>query len=243
MGRDVLIEIWNQWHESTKKEHKITKEMITQYLNEKTIKTSKYFDFNILFYGFIQLTNIVILSMNLVGYMNNPGMRFTIIGMLLVSICILLYGINIFYKFRVINQYSDSLRNLIDKQLHYYRTHYEIWMVLSSLSVLILSFALNAYIDNNNGYYPIYNKALFIGINIGVFLFLYGIQKFVGHFKFNTLRTYLSDLQKGTLDESIAHEEKKRRYRWLIILITIIMFFIFILGLIKSYAFTLGHLH
>ena len=72
----------------------------------------------------IQLANIILLSMNLAGYLNNPGMMWILIIQLVLTIGTLLFGMHVFYKFREINNYSDSLQSLIHKQLWFYRRPY-----------------------------------------------------------------------------------------------------------------------
>ena len=95
--------------------------MITQYLNEKTLKGTRKISINLIIYGFVQLASIILLSMNLAGYMSNPAMIWILIPQLAITIGILIFGIDIFYKLREINNYSDSLHSLIDKQLWFYK--------------------------------------------------------------------------------------------------------------------------
>ena len=237
MEQDDLINIWKEGNDNLFKNHKIDKDMITNYLNEKTLVTSRYFTFNILFYCFVQLANIILISMNLVGYINNPVMIWALIPQLILSIGILAFGVNIFYRLKVINNYSDTLSNLINKQLHFIKTDYEIWMVITSFSLLILIFAVNIFVDNDNGQYFIYNKIIYVITNIAVFLFIYGIQKFSSVFQLRALKIYLSDLKSGILDESMGLEKNRKKYKWFLIVIAIIFTIIAIAGFFKFLQF------
>jgi len=237
MERDDLINIWKEGNENIFKNQEINKDMITNYLSKKTLVTSRYFTFNILFYCFIQLASIILISMNLAGYINNTVMIWALIPQLIVSIGILAFGVSIFYKLKVINNFSDTLSNLINKQLRFIKTDYEIWLVLTSFSLLILIFAVNIFIDNDNGHYYIYNKIKYVVINIAVFLFIYGIQKFSSVFQLRALKTYLSDLKSGILDESIGMEKNRKKYKWLLIVIAIILNIIAIAGFMKFFQF------
>ncbi|MFC1731084.1 hypothetical protein ACFL6I_12190 [candidate division KSB1 bacterium] len=237
MEKDELSNIWQKGNDHLLKDKKIDKEMITNYLSEKTLKTSKLFVFNIVFYCCIQLASIILLSMNLAGYMNNRVMIWILIVQLMVSMGILLYGIHIFYRLRIINNYSDTLSNMIDKQLLFFRTHYEIWLVITSFSVLILIFAVNIFVDNDNGQYLIYNKMKYSMINLILFLFIYGTQKLSGFIQLRNLKAYLSDLRNGILDVSIGREKNMKKYQWVWILIAIIFTISLIAGILKFLQF------
>jgi hypothetical protein len=175
--------------------------------------------------------------MNLAGYINNPVMIWALVPQLILSIGILIFGITVFYKLKVINNYSDTLSNLINKQLRFIKTDYEIWMVITSFSLLILIFAVNIFVDNDNGHYFIYNKIKYVIINIAVFLFIYGIQKFSSIFQFRALKIYLSDLKSGILDESIGLEKNRKKYKWLLVVIAIILTITAIFGVMKFLQF------
>jgi hypothetical protein len=233
MAKDDLINIWNEGNVDLFKNNKIDKAMIENYLNTQTLKTSKHFSFNIIFHWFLQLTNVILVSMNLFGYKNNPLMFWVLILMQILSVGFLLYGIGIFYRFRDIYNFSDTLMNLLNKQLRYIRTYYEAWLIIISLSTLILIFNLGLIVDYNNGYYPINNKAMFIVVSIGVFLFIYGVQKIASFFYSRTLKAYLVDLRKGILEESNRIEKNRKKLRWLFIVLAIIFTLTFLAGLFK----------
>ena len=113
MKKDELIHMWQEGNDRMFRDELTDKDMITRYLSEKTLKGNRKIKFNLLFYGAVQMANIILLSMNMAGYMNNPAIIWILIPQLLVTIGTLVFGIDVFYKFREINNYSDSLQNLI----------------------------------------------------------------------------------------------------------------------------------
>ena len=234
MKKDDLIQMWQEGSDGLFRDEKTEKEMITQYLNEKTLKGNRSIHFNLMFYGLIQVVNIVLISMNLAGYFNNPSMIWLLVSMLVITIGILVFGIEVYYRFREINNYSDSLQNLIGKQLRFYRRPYEIWMILVSVSVIILVSNLNLYVDNDNGSYVVHHKALFFGINFGTLLFIYGALKATSLLGLRKLKAYLSDLQTGTLDQSERMERSQKRLLWLWVMLFIILTITMVLGLLKA---------
>lgn len=234
MKKDELIHMWQEGNDRMFRDKLTDKDMITKYLSEKTLKGNRNINFNLLFYGAIQVANIILLSMNLAGYMNNPSMMWILVPQLVITIGILVFGIDVFYKFREINNYSDSLRNLIQKQLWFYRKPYELWLVLASVSAIILMTNLNLYVDNDNGSYVINNKAIFVGITLMAFLFIYGTQKATSLLGLRKLKAYLSDLQQGVLDSSERIERSKKRYLWLWVAVFLLLTAFLVFGILTA---------
>jgi hypothetical protein len=234
MKQDELIHMWKEGNDRMFRDEKTDKEMITQYLNEKTLKGNRSINFNLIFYGIIQMANIILLSLNLAGYQHNSSMLWILIPQLVVTIGILVFSIDVFYKFREINNYSDSLQNLIKKQLSFFKQPYEIWLVLAAVSAIILMTNLNLYIDNDHGTYLIHKKALFVGVTLGAFLFIYGALKMTSQLGLRRLKAYLFDLQQGALDQSERLEHTRRRYMWLWIAVFILLLGTMVFGLLTA---------
>ena len=234
MKKDELLSIWKEGDDLMFRDEKTDKTMITQYLNEKTLKGSRNISLNIIFYWFVQVANLILLSLNLSGYMNNPSMIWILVPQLVITIGILIYGMDLFYKLREINNYSESLHNLIAKQLLFFKKPYEIWLILSSVSAIILMTNVNLLVDNDNGIYVINNRVMFVGVTIGALLFIYGAQKVTSIRSLRALKAYLSDLQKGVLDQSGQLERAKRQYLWLWVVLFVLLSAFLIIGLLAA---------
>ena len=233
MKKDELIHMWQEGSDSLFREEITDRDMITQYLNEKTLKGNRSINFNLIFYGAIQVANIILLSLNLAGYQNNPSMIWILISQLAVSIGILVFSMDVFYKFREINNYSDSLQNLIQKQLWFFRRPYEIWLVLASLSAIILMINLNLYVDNDNGSYVINHKGMFVGVTLGAFVIFYGALKATSMLGLRRLKAYLADLQQGALGQSKRMEQSRKRYLWLWVVLCLLLSLSLVFGILK----------
>lgn len=234
MKKDELIHMWKEGSEQLFGDKKTDRDMIEKYISEKTLKGNWSMHFNLVFYGAIQVANIILLSINLAGYQNNTALIWVLISQLLVSIGILVFSMDLFYKFREINNFSDSLQTLIRKQLRFYRRPYEIWLFLAAVSAIILMSNLNLYVDNDNGTYVIYNKAKFVVIALAAFAFIYGTLKVSSLFGLRRLKAYLADLQQGALERSKEMERSRRRLLWLWVLIFILLTVILIFGILKA---------
>ena len=211
--------------------------MITQYLNAQTKRTSVFFNFNSIFYVFVQLINIVLCSMNIIAYQTNPLFQNVLIAMLVLSTGIMIYGLSYFIRFRDINNFSSSLVSLIDKQLNFIKIRHEIWMILISISILILIFNINIIVDYDGGYYPIYNKQLYVIINVGILLFIYAVQKVASISMNSSLKSYLNDLRSGVLEESLVAEKNRKRYKMLFIVFSIICTILLLYGVYRFIQF------
>ncbi len=234
MKKDELIHMWQEGSDRLFRDELTDRDMITQYLNEKTLKGNRSIYFNLVFYGIIQVASIILLSMNLAGYLNNPAMIWILITQLIITIGILVFGMDVFYKFREINNYSDSLQELIQKQLWFYRRPYEIWLLLATISIIILQTNINLYIDNDNGSYLINNKALYVGVTVLAFLIIYGALKVTSMLGLRKLKAYLSDLQQGALDQSEGIERSRKRYMWLWVAVFLLLTVFLVFGLLKA---------
>ena len=234
MKKNELIRIWQEGNDRLSRDEKTDRDMITKYLSEKTLKENRNIYFNLFFYEAIQLANIILLSMNFASIQNNPSMLWILVPQLVITIGILVFGIDVYYKFKAINNYSDSLQNLIQKQLKFYRQPYEIWLVLTSISAIILIFNLNFYIDNVNGYYAINNRVMFVGVTLGALLFIYGSQKAVSLLGLRRLKAYLADLQQGVLDQSERMERVRKSYLWFWVAVFILLCTSLIFGILKA---------
>ena len=234
MKKDELIHMWQEGNDRLFRDEKTNREMITQYLSEKTLKGNRSMQFNLIFYGAIQVANIILLSMNLAGYQNNTALVWFLISQLVLTIGILVFTMDLFYKFREINNYSDSLQNLIKKQLWFYRRPYEIWLVLVAVSAIILMSNLNLYVDNDNGSYVIYNKAKFVGVTLAAFAFIYGALKVSSLFGLRKLKAYLADLQQGALERSKEMERSRKRYLWLWVVVFLLLTVSLVFGILTS---------
>lgn len=215
MKNDELIKIWQEGNETVFKDQKIDRNMITQYLSDKTLKGTRTIQINIIFYELIQLANLILLSMNLEGYMNNPTMIWILIPQVVITVGILLFGVKIYLELRKINNFSDSLSELIRRHIQFFGKSYELWLIISSVSVIILSSNVNLYIDNNNGSYVINNHVMYVGVTLAALLFIYGAQKISSTRNLRALRAYLDDFQKGVLEQSERIERSKKKYLWL----------------------------
>ncbi len=137
-------------------------------------------------------------------------------------------------KLRDINNFTKDLQELLNEKIKFMKVHYEIWMVITAFIVWILTFGLNTLIDNQEGIYRINQVDVYVLISIGIIIFIYVVQKISMATSMNTLKGYLSDLRANYLDQTKQIELRKKKQRWIYLVIVLIMTALFILGLLKS---------
>lgn len=230
-----IIEIWEK-NSHAPHTNKLDKDMITKHIESKASKASRTFTFNLLTYLAALMASIILLSMNIYGYRSNPVMFWVEIGLLFLSILFLGYGAFIFIKLRDINNFTKDLHDLLNEKLKFIKVHYEIWLVITALIVLILSFSLNTLVDNQDGFFRINKVKMFILVNIVIFVFIYAGQKIMLASSTSLLRAYLNDLKANYLDQSNQIESRRRKLKWVYIILGLILLTGFILGILKAFA-------
>ena len=237
MELDKISSIWDKVNENISGKNKISKAMITNIIAQKNRKTLNFLNYNLVFYWGVQVVNLILISMNLMGYRQNHTMIWVLLGQLVVTLPSMLYGIYIFIKNREISNFTENLNSLLQKQIRFFKSYYEVWMVLIAFSTLILIFNVNIMVDNMDGQYRINHVNLFVIINITVFFLIYLTQKIASSWRFKMLKANLIDLQTGMLDKSTKFEKTQKKFLWIWVLIAVLLLVTFILGVFKALAF------
>ena len=230
-----IIEIWEK-NNHAPQTNKLDKDMITKHIAAKASKASRTFTSNLLTYLTALMASIVLLSMNIYGYRFNPVMFWVEIGLLFLSLLFLGYGAFVFIKLREINNFTKNLHELLNEKLKFIKVHYEIWLIITALIVVILSFSLNSLVDNQDGIFRINKVKIFVFGNIAMFGFIYVVQKISAATSTNMLKAYLNDLKANYLDQTNQIESRRKKLRWVYIISGLILLGGFILGILKAFA-------
>jgi hypothetical protein len=233
MENNDILNTWEQ-HKHVPENEKLDYKKIIQHLKPRLSKVNLSLNFNLIFYLLVGLANIVLLSMNLYGYRNNPIMFATESGLLGLSMVFLGYGVFILIRIREINNFRKDIHSLLQDKIKFMRYHYEIWLIITSIAAWILSFALNTLVDNQDGFYRINRIGLFISITIAMLLFIYGVQKLTTELTLRTLKAFLNDLETSYLEQTTEIERKAKKIRWFYLIIFFILTITCILGLLKA---------
>ncbi len=175
---------------------------LEKYLKPRIRKSNLTYYFNMVLYLFFLLGGIIILNFNISGYKLNLAMSYFIYSMLFVNSCFLLFGVFLITYFYRLNKFNIDLLSLLNKQLRFISTFYEIWIIIIPYAILTFSFSFTILIDNQNGEFPVSNKLNVIGIHAIIYLILYGLNKLANYFQKRPILAFLEEL-KSDLSEKI----------------------------------------
>ena len=75
---------------------------------------------------------------------------------------------------------------------------------------------------------------MFVATIFGVYLFIYGVQRFSVTLSFRQLKIYLSDLQNQVTEGVQRIQRMRRKYLWLYITVGLILLAALVLGALKA---------
>jgi hypothetical protein len=159
------------------------------------------------------------------------------VAVLAVAIAFAGYGIYLWVRIRKVHRPDQDLSAMIRNQIRFYRISYEIWIWMIAFTVLMASFALNTFTDNDNGTYRINNPVKYVAIMVGIFIFIYVMIKLAHYPLLKELRVRLADLSNQTTESTDRFENSRKRWRpWAVAALVVVavgMVYLLILGLVR----------
>jgi len=237
MENNNLLKMWKEGNQEILKNRRFERSELEAFLRPRISKAALSLNFNILVYMAAQLAAMVLIGFDLYGYRSNPFMLKVLIPMFIACSSFFGYGVFLLSYIWQINHSDFDLVTAINRKLKVYRRHYEAWMWMGAVSTLFLIFALNTWVDNDQGTYRINRPVFFAVVSFFVLLFIYGIQKIAQLKVVREIRIYLSDIQNEALEGSHQIEQAKRKYMVVCVILAIIFTLLFILGIIKAISY------
>jgi len=234
MGNGDLVHTWNEETEKTLKNQKLQRSEIEAFLKPKARRAAFSIDLNIVLYMILQLAASVLIGLDLYAYRSNPLLLSLLVIMLVACSSFFGYGVFLLNHIRQISSGNLDLATAVSKKLRVYRTHYEIWMWIGAVSLLFLSYALNMFIDNDQGTYRINRPVVFVATSLLCVLVAYVAQKSAQSMTTGRMKAYLEDLHDEVLDRTRQIEKGKRRHTIIIAILTIVLTGLLIAGIIKA---------
>ncbi len=183
----------------------------------------------------LALIATIILGLVNVGiYRGNPPMIAAELGATLVAAVLLAFGVHVFRELQRIVRVDESLMDALRRRLAFVRSKYELWLWSPALTCLLLIFALDSFIDNQNGVFRINQPLVFFGTLVAVLLFIYGTGKLATYAPVREMRDALEDLQAGTTERIEATPARRRVVFWLMVAAVLLLTATAILGMLKA---------
>lgn len=108
------------------------------------------------------------------------------------------------------------------------------WVI--AVTVYLLQFAINTMVDNQAGAYRINNPGFFIGMSVGMILFMYAVMKIAQYPVVRELRAVETDLENQVTDDTRRVDVRKRAWRVWSIVIAIGLTALAIWGVLEALA-------
>lgn len=230
-----IFSVWEKSNTDTYNNLDLTPDRIREIIKPRMNKSMLPVKMLIVTYLIVQFASIILLSYNLSLFQANKLLLLITAGMLISISGFFFYGIYTLYR---INKTSFVFKDLLDSvrnRLKLIRINFEIWLWISSASLIIFIFALNMMIDSVEGTFRI-NNVPFVLLLIGiVFFFSYGGNKLTLSRVVNEYKDYYSDLQNNALDRVTARDKWTKKYRVWIIIGFAFLFILLLLAAIKGF--------
>lgn len=210
MTEDIIQKIWDKG-KSLRREMSVQE--IEGALRPHARRQSFTIRMNVWIWLVILLGTLVIGALNIEGYSNNPTMLMLQIGLTLLAVVFGIYGIHLLREIRIIDRADESMVVMLKRLLRLYRTKFEIWNLMMSATLVILTFAVCSYVDNDAGHYRINRVEIFIIFSVLQFAFMYAVNKIGQHPLRKEMRIIISDLEACAIDGTQTIATLRRRWR------------------------------
>lgn len=152
-------------------------------------------------------------TVNLVGYRTNPLMLAVEGALLVLSLLFAACAARIATELRRIERLDVSLAERVERSLRFYEHRIEPWLLMAAATPWMLTFAINTWIDNDQGRYPIHHPWEFALVSAGMLAGMYLVLRVSMIPAVREMQALLHDLRAQVIDETPAIEGLRRRSR------------------------------
>ncbi len=231
MSKDIIQEIWDK---GKPQKRKLSVKEIEQAIRPDVRRQSFAFQMYVWIWLAVLLGTLVLDTFNIIGYLANSVMLMTQIGLTLLGLIFGAYGIHLLREMHIMDRADESITALLKRRRRFYRTKYEIWNLIMAATLLLLTFAVNSYADNDNGHYRIHRVELFIIFSAIQFAFMYGINKIAQYPIRKEMKIFLSDLEANVMEGTQTLVVFRKRWRIWVLIFFIIGTILLVLGILRA---------
>lgn len=222
-GDDLIERLWAD----RKEEPPMSREQIVKALRPRVGRTTLTLKMMLWTYLVALLATLLLQGVNLAGYRSNPTMMTVQVIVTVLAVGSTAFGIHLMGQMGRLDKMDENLADAVKGRLAFLRGKYEVWMWVCAATLLMLSWALNTMIDNQDGVFRINKPWLVCGLGLVMFFGGYAALKGAHVPVLRELRAVLEDLEAQLLGRTRAVDEFKLRWRrWgyvLVVLLTLLM--------------------
>ncbi len=222
MKEDLIEEIWQRAPEVPP----MSEQQLLMELEPRAKRGSRALLTQAWCYLILQAGTLLLASLNIATYRADPVMLSVEIGLVVLALVFGAYGVHIHGEIRRLDRRDENLEASLRSRLTFYRSNAKAWMWLAALSLCAFSFALNSFIENVDGHYPINKPLVFILIQVAMVLIAVLALSMTHGPQLHEVRAVLEDLQAQRLDRTLAVDrERERISRWSVLLVVALSIF------------------
>ncbi len=226
MSNDLIERLWKEGREGEPP----SRERLLGALTPRVERGSRLLRVSAWMYLLVQAATMVLAGTNLAGYRTNPTMIAVQLGVLLAALAFAAFGVKMHAEIRSLERLDESLAETVRHRLEFYRTRAVVWAWTAALSIVAFTFALNTWIDNVDGRYPIHHPFVFVGVHVATLFLLVLSFRMAHEPRVRELRATLEDLESQLLDRTAAVDRERGRWRAAWIALIVVLFALAALG-------------
>jgi hypothetical protein len=234
MNEDLIQKIWDK---GKPRKRELSVQEVERALRPDVRRQSFALRTYVWIYLVILSGTLILDALNIVGYSANPVMLMTQIGLTLLGVTFGMYGIHLLREIRIMDRADESLLALLQRRLRFYRTKFRIWEFLMAATIVLATFAVTSYVDNEDGFYRIHRVGIFILFSVGQFAFMYGVNKIAQYPIRKEMKVFLADLEANVTQGRETLVASRKRWRIGAIIFFIIGTILLVLGILRTMQF------
>ncbi len=234
MAKDIIENIWEK---GKNKERTMSRAQIEGLLQPDIRRQSLQMKMLVWIYLIVLIGTACLYIVNIAAYWSNPTMIVIIAILACVSFVGAAYGLYLLQQINESNRADVPLISLLQKRLQLLDEKFEIWYVVIALSVVLLTFAVNIYVDRKVPY-RINNPLLVIAMTVFQFCFIYGINRIAHYPLMRTMRALMQDLQAQVLEQTLTVRTMRKTWMKWAAIFFIIGTLLLIWGILRALHFT-----
>jgi len=182
----------------------------------------------------VLLAVLVLEGVNLYAYRSSPTW-FVVHGVVTaLALGFAAWGIRLTERLGRLDRPDLPVADDVRRRLRFCDRDYALWLWMCSLSIVMLSLAINCLVDLDVGGYRINKPVVFFGVQLVMLSGIWAVYRLTHGVYVDELRAVLYDLENQALERSGTLEVRRARFRpWLWVLVVVLLGFV-VLGIVLA---------
>lgn len=223
--------IWDKGNEQISKDESLDSAFIEKSISESSTRITSKLIKAIKLGLILTLLSVIMFVYNAFFYLNNTPILISIIILILLSLCSIIYLFIQAKKIKREDITSTNLHKLLVNKIKFFTTHFQVVIQCLAASIVLLTITLNLTMENGDGIFEL-RKILILSVYyILVYAGLVFLFKKLNNINLKRLRIALFNLEENSLNTIDTEEKKHKNISRLILVIVLVLL---ILGLIAA---------